>query len=86
MNLDDTDVGYGGTDDWAFGCPYGGSKGYRWLVVFDVPRGGKFVPNLISYMERLGGTWTGPGRQVTVHPIKSGIVKIGLSESKRGKI
>lgn len=71
----DTSVGYGGTNSWTFGCPYRSRGGYRWLIVFKAPRSGIYVPPLFSYFTSLGtSTWSGPGPQVAVFPMKSGMI------------
>ncbi len=70
---------HGGYDSWYFGCPYGDRGGYRWLVVFEVPKNGQFLPVLHQYRNELtASTWTGEGSQVYVFQLKSGMVSPSL--------
>ena len=75
---------HGGYDSWFFGCPYGDRGGYTWLVVFDVPKNGQFLPVLHLYRNELtASTWTGTENQVYVFQLKNGMVSPSLcSENK----
>jgi len=69
-------VGWGGAyfESWVSGCPQGALGAFRWLVVFDVPVAGDFVPNLYNYRNDLVGLWTGSGPQVSVARINRGMI------------